>query len=105
MNATLKTTRKQPVGRPWPKGVSGNPGGRPAAKEANALLASLWDEAIAGGKTRGERVLRDLFDLAADKDKSIRLRAISEILDRRLGKPTQAVEIQQTAVSIKVVHV
>jgi len=72
---TLRSARKQPVGRPFP------PGGRPKTAEASALIASIFDEAAAAGKTRGEILISYLFALAMDKDKSIALRAIGEILD------------------------
>ena len=68
------------------------------------LLAEIWDEAVRY-KSRGELLFRRLFDLAKDKNKSIALRAIGEILDRRLGKPTQAMEINQDGVEIKVQYV
>jgi hypothetical protein len=67
------------------------------------LIAEIWDEAVRD-KSRGELLIRSLFALAADKDKSIRLRAIQELLDRRLGRPTQALDIRQLEVP-KVIYV
>jgi hypothetical protein len=86
---TLTATQKQRVGRPFPPGVSGNPAGRPHDKEANRLLAAVWDEVVRGETTRGEHLIRRLFALADHSNPNVALRAIEQILDRRLGKPVQ----------------
>lgn len=81
-----------------------NLGGRPAAKEANALIASIWDEAVAES-TRGEILIRKLFELTEVLDLDVRLRAIREILDRRLGKPIQSLNVDHGDMTIRVVYV
>jgi len=41
MNSTKKQQNAKPRGRPWPKGVSGNPGGRPEGAQNRLTLAVL----------------------------------------------------------------
>jgi hypothetical protein len=41
----MQVPKKRPRGRPWPKGVSGNPGGRP--KEARNKLSLMVEAGIA----------------------------------------------------------
>jgi len=94
--------RKRTRGKPFKSGPDPrrNTGGRPKAKEANRILAEIWDEIVRGGKSRGELLLRSLFALAADKNKMLRLAAIKEVLDRRLGKPTQAIELHEELITV-----
>lgn len=69
------------------KGQSGNPKGRPKKSkeevDAEKICRSFAPEAL--------EKLRELMDSSND---SIRLKAISIILDRAYGKPKQAVESQ-----------
>jgi hypothetical protein len=69
----LKTAEKQQVGRPFPKGVSGNPGGRPKgiAAKAREHTETALDVLVAG---------------MADNDARVRIAAAKEILDRGYGK-------------------
>lgn len=62
------------IGRPWPKGVSGNPGGRPkTVQRLKALLEPHLDEIAA-------KVI--------EQAKAGDLPALKEYLDRLVGKPT-----------------
>jgi hypothetical protein len=71
-------------GRPFPKGVSGNPGGKPkVAGEVRALLE---------GNTL--KAAEKLIAMLNDSDTKIALAAANGILDRVLGKPRQAVEVE-----------
>lgn len=60
--------------RPWPKGVSGNPGGRPKGIAAKA-------------REHTERALEVLTEGMESEDEKVRLTAAKEILDRGWGKP------------------
>lgn len=68
--------------RPWQKGQSGNPGGRPKRSEAiNALL----DE-------HGPIALMKLCELINSDDERIALMAAKEVADRAYGKTKPADE-------------
>jgi hypothetical protein len=83
---------RKPRGRPWPKGVSGNPGGRPRRGQALAdLLRAELDKAGPDGRSRGERIARKLVELAEGGD----VRAIRECYDRVLGRPGQVLRLDR----------
>ena len=67
---------------PFPKGKSGNPGGRP----------KIPDEVKAILKLQAPNALQKLLTLMESSDERIAFSAASAILDRAWGKPSQAVE-------------
>lgn len=77
--------------KPWPKGVSGNPGGRPKKKLISDELERLLQEEAPGGtgKTWASVIAESLLRQAAKGD----VRAISELVNRVEGKPLQAVNL------------
>ena len=76
--------------KPWPKGVSGNPGGRPKKKPiTDELERLLLDEAPdAGGRMWATVIAEALLYQARRGD----VRAITELANRVEGKPLQPVE-------------
>jgi hypothetical protein len=73
------------VGRPFPKGVSGNPGVRPKElREVIELARAHGPEAIA--------VLADIMN-DPESPPAARVAAANALLDRGWGKPAQAVEL------------
>ena len=71
------------VGRPWPKGVSGNPSGRPRSRVLTAALRErLSDPATV------DAIVNGLIDAA----KAGNVGAVREILDRTEGRVPPAVE-------------
>jgi hypothetical protein len=78
-----KSAPRRAPGRPWPKGVSGNPGGRPGpdlreVREAARKLAPLAMERLGVLVRKGPA--------------QVQLAAAIAILDRAYGKPPQALE-------------
>ena len=72
---TLKTAAERAVvGTPFPKGVSGNPGGRPKGIAARA-------------REYGSKALEVLGAALDDADARVRITAAKELMDRGYGKP------------------
>ena len=70
-------TGKKVIGRPFKKGQTGNPKGRPK-------LAPEIREALYGAGLKATQKLIKLIDSSSDK---IALQACVEVLNRLLGKP------------------
>jgi len=77
--------------RPWPKGVSGNPGGRPRKRLISDELERLLqgEAENTSGKTCAALLAEALLKKAFRGD----LRAIAEVANRVEGKPLQAVDL------------
>ena len=86
-NETAKPKRKRGPGKPFQKGVSGNPGGRPKdafkiAEYARQFSTEAIDKIVA--------VMRN-----PEADLRAVIAAAVAILDRGIGKPMQPVQQQQ----------
>ncbi len=79
------------IGKQFPKGVSGNPNGRPKiTKLTEALREQLAEEMPnAPEETQAEAIARALIRAALKGD----VQAIREIADRTEGKPRQAIDV------------
>ena len=76
---------------PWPKGRSGNPGGRPKRKPlTDALIAELNTAAQGTDVTKLQAIVQRLVQMAAAGD----LGAIKHIHAYVEGLPTQKVDIR-----------
>lgn len=85
----MKRDRTQNL-KPWRKGVSGNPGGRPKKKLTDELERLLQQEAPgAKGKTWAAVIAEALLGHARKDD----VKAIAELASRVEGKPLQAVAL------------
>lgn len=83
-DVTAKNSDRSKVGyanlKPFQKGISGNPGGRPKAeKDVKAF-------ALKNTKRAMERIV----ELIEDEDPRVALMAAKEVLDRAYGKPKVA---------------
>jgi hypothetical protein len=83
--------------KPWPKGVSGNPGGRPRTKPITEELERLLQEEAPNdnGQTWAAVIAEALLHQARKGD----VRAISELANRIEGKPLQALDVSGEGVS------
>jgi hypothetical protein len=79
------------VGRPFPPGVSGNPGGRP-----RGLVATIRAETEDGAEMVAF-MLRVLRDQEADVRLRDRVAAATWLADRCFGKPPQALAVNLAA--------
>ena len=88
--ATTAKPRKKKggAGRPFKKGVSGNPKGRPKVPEETK-------QAFRDASKEACEVLVRIMNDPAAKD-SDRIKASEVILDRGWGRPSQAVEVDMT---------
>ena len=77
--------------KPWPKGVSGNPGGRPKQKLISAELERLLQQQAPGasGQTWASVIAESLLKQAAKGN----VRAIAELANRLEGTPRQSVDV------------
>jgi Family of unknown function (DUF5681) len=76
------TARKQRRGRPFSKGASGNPGGRPAGTRNKAILAM---EALLDGEA--EAITRVAVDKAKEGDATALRLCLERILPPRKDRP------------------
>lgn len=88
MAANSEITAKKPRGRPFAPGQSGNPNGRPknSPEQQNALLA------IRDLAPQAAEVLK-LLMTSTDTPAPVRLRAVTEVLDRTYGKAVLPVAV------------
>jgi hypothetical protein len=78
----------------WPKGVSGNPSGRPATQTLVKACREVLNQEVPGteGLTFAEANARGLADKTLEGD----MRAAAELANRVEGRPTQSRDLQVT---------
>ena len=72
------------VGRRFPKGKSGNPGGRPKVE----------GEVRAPAQQHGPAALQRLIALMKSKNERVAVVAAQTVLDRGYGRPAQALQLE-----------
>jgi hypothetical protein len=75
--------RSAVMGRPFPKGQSGNPGGRPKAEGEIRELA----------QKHGPEALQRLVDLMGSANERVAVAAAQAVLDRAYGRPVQGLQL------------
>ena len=82
MGADTTTSKQRVVGRPFPKGVSGNPAGRPKGSRHKTLLAleALFDD-------EGDAISRKAIELAKGGDPGAMRLCLERILPVRKDRP------------------
>ena len=91
-----KTAKKQRViGKPFEKGKSGNPKGRPKGSSSiKDHLRRIGDEILEGSDmSKDEAIMRKVYKLAFEGQPW----AVQFIADRKEGKPHQSVDITEHA--------
>lgn len=85
-----------PNAKPWKKGQSGNPKGRPRKTELDQIIKD-----ILGTETRGVTEAEAIIHAMVKRAKEGDVRAASLIFDRAYGRPKQAVEVTTPAEPFK----
>ena len=86
------STRRRGPGRPFPKGVSGNPGGRP--RNEDSLAAQLREVLAEVDEESGKTNARLLAEKYVALGLAGNVMAITAIADRMDGKPAQSVTLK-----------
>lgn len=76
--------------RPFPPGVSGNPGGRPAFRELSDACRAILSSQVRDGRTVAQVIAESLAHRAMHGSIS----AAAELADRAEGKAKQAVQVE-----------
>lgn len=82
-----KAAKQKGKGKPFAKGISGNPGGRPA------LTADELDLRAAARLKAPEALITIIELMTNSQNDAVRLKAAEVVLDRGYGKATQTVEM------------
>jgi hypothetical protein len=83
-NKSADSSKKAPRGKAFPKGKSGNPGGRPKLPEDVKHVRELARQYTA-------QAIDALVDVMAEGSGPARVAASNALLDRGWGKPEQAI--------------
>ena len=75
---------KRQIGKPFQKGVSGNPKGRPRIVTDIRALA----------KQHGKEAFTKVLELLKSEDPRVAFSAAQEVLNRGYGKPAQSVDVK-----------
>lgn len=90
--SSLPPIPEYPNLRPWKKGQSGNPEGKPSLVK---LLKKYVGELTADGKTNGQKIVENLVSLA-QKDDFRATTAAGMVMDRVDGPVKQQIEVKRS---------
>jgi hypothetical protein len=86
-NSTHSDKKKRGPGKPWPKGVSGNPAGRPKSKPITDMLKEIFDD-----PKEMERIKKNVVETLKSKGMAGVI-LLNHIADRIEGKVPDEVQI------------
>ena len=94
MTEVAEITKKLPRGKPFQKGKSGNPGGRPKRTEDEVNLIEACKQKTAEALAVIESLMHE------SSNDRVRLAAAAFIIERAWGKATNRVEVEPVLVEI-----
>lgn len=91
-----------PDGR-FPKGVSGNPNGRPAGtRNFSTILDEAISELAKSNNIEETQVERDLLKMALTQARKGNYQYFKDLMDRKYGQASQRVEVDDVSLNIDV---
>ena len=94
MENQQESTENRVVGKPFPKGVSGNLAGRPKESEETKAKKKALKQIVKEYIDKLADALPEISPALIEKAKTGDVSAIREIHDRVMGKPKQSIEVE-----------
>ena len=89
-----ESTENRVVGKPFLKGVSGNPSGRPKESEETKAKKKALKQLVKEYIDKLADALPEISPALIEKAKTGDVSAIRELHDRVMGKPKQSIEVE-----------
>lgn len=92
---TTVSAVKKVIGRPWPKGVSGNPGGMPKDSVRREIMLMLRELRKPAGKGKGKTERRLIVEALVAEARAGNVQAFEAIANRVDGKPVSQDDVER----------